>query len=796
MADHRGMGPGRRFGAAREWVGGRLTAPMYITEGEPYRPDVILWLELPEGYIVGTEILHPNEPVGRFADVLRSTMQRPAVGAPRRPQRVRVAQPALADVVRGALGEQVRIAVAPTPELDAVMQDMAGALAKVPGDEPESYFESGRVSPGVVADLFKAAHLLYTLAPWKRADDSQVLRVDIPRLDVSAACLSIIGALGESVGILLFPSLDGFDAFLAAAERGDRGRIDLGGTVLSLTFERGAEIPAAMRREVAEHQWPVAGADAYPRVEMRDRDGTPRPLTERDVRVMAACARSLAALCVKHGDPWSRAASEPICESWDDGAGLAVRFTVPYEADHLFPINDSVPAAPAGGARVGRNDPCPCGSGKKYKKCHLEADAAAAASSAPRDDEVNDRRVVEQIFAWTARRFGPGSWAKTLSVAHDDSEAAQIVVPWCAYHAEIDGRRIAERFLDANERRLSPAEREWLDAQLRAWLSLWEVTAVEPGAGVHVSDLLTGETRFVAERTASRTLTGRETLLARVVDHAGSSTFCGLAPRALPPAEADAVVQQVRARLRLRRAVAVERLRDEAIGAFMLARWSQAVAALKARAAIPPRLTNTDGDALLFTTDHYTVEAAAHDEVARRLAALGAVDTGEASASERCWELIRPDRDAGDEGTIIGRLRLADSTLAVETNSVARADDLRQRIEAACGALVRHRLREHSDPRALLARGAGPQPPSAVPGLDPAEQARIEREYKQRHYQRWLDEPIPALDGQTPRQAARTRAGRHRVDVLLRDIEHREGRLPAERRVDVTPLRHALGLDP
>jgi preprotein translocase subunit SecA len=24
--------------------------------------------------------------------------------------------------------------------------------------------------------------------------------------------------------------------------------------------------------------------------------------------------------------------------------------------------------------RVGRNDPCPCGSGKKYKKCHMPAD--------------------------------------------------------------------------------------------------------------------------------------------------------------------------------------------------------------------------------------------------------------------------------------------------------------------------------------------------------------------------------------------------------------------------------------
>ncbi|OJH40945.1 preprotein translocase subunit SecA [Cystobacter ferrugineus] len=27
-------------------------------------------------------------------------------------------------------------------------------------------------------------------------------------------------------------------------------------------------------------------------------------------------------------------------------------------------------AAPGGGPKVGRNDPCPCGSGKKYKKCH------------------------------------------------------------------------------------------------------------------------------------------------------------------------------------------------------------------------------------------------------------------------------------------------------------------------------------------------------------------------------------------------------------------------------------------
>ncbi|MCP4422454.1 MAG: hypothetical protein GY805_38075 [Chloroflexi bacterium] len=31
--------------------------------------------------------------------------------------------------------------------------------------------------------------------------------------------------------------------------------------------------------------------------------------------------------------------------------------------------------------KVGRNDPCPCGSGKKYKQCHLQQDMAAAKSS-------------------------------------------------------------------------------------------------------------------------------------------------------------------------------------------------------------------------------------------------------------------------------------------------------------------------------------------------------------------------------------------------------------------------------
>ncbi len=51
--------------------------------------------------------------------------------------------------------------------------------------------------------------------------------------------------------------------------------------------------------------------------------------------------------------------------------------------------------------KTGRNEPCPCGSGKKYKKCHLEADEkelsrvlaktnAEAASKVKAEDKDHD----------------------------------------------------------------------------------------------------------------------------------------------------------------------------------------------------------------------------------------------------------------------------------------------------------------------------------------------------------------------------------------------------------------------
>ena len=54
--------------------------------------------------------------------------------------------------------------------------------------------------------------------------------------------------------------------------------------------------------------------------------------------------------------------------SWLDPTSN-VTYTAPTESGDAESITDPG-TAPSSVPRVGRNDPCPCGSGKKYKKCH------------------------------------------------------------------------------------------------------------------------------------------------------------------------------------------------------------------------------------------------------------------------------------------------------------------------------------------------------------------------------------------------------------------------------------------
>ncbi len=76
----------------------------------------------------------------------------------------------------------------------------------------------------------------------------------------------------------------------------------------------------------------------------------------------------------------------------------------------------------------------------------------------------------------------------------------------------------------------------------------------------------------------------------------------------------------------------------------------------------------------------------------------------------------------------------------------------------------------------------------------PPEAEALVRAAKERHYADWVDFPIPALGGLTPREAIRSRRGREAVDVMQKQMESLEARLPESQRFDVGKLRAALAL--
>jgi hypothetical protein len=357
-----------------EWVGARVVAPFQIEdEGDPYTPEISLWLELPSGLVLASKIHGRGSRDGGLAGALKDAMKKPLAGEPRVPPAVRVPTRTDARRVLDALPDDVPVRVAPTPEIGRLVENMASHLA-VSGPEL-GWLADERIDGAHLRAYFRATRALYLLAPWRSFNDTQVVRVDVPALSIRGACLSLVGQLGEVLGFLLFPSLDAYDRFIEASLDADAGVSlppDVVSGCLSLTYERVAELPEALRRRLRDEDLPVAGPKGFPHLERHDSYGDAVPLGEGDVSLATAVTLALTSFAACHRAELALEDPDPLCETFDAG-GTSVTLTCPYEDYDLFFGESGAERrqAPRQNApHVGRNDPCPCGSGKKYKKCH------------------------------------------------------------------------------------------------------------------------------------------------------------------------------------------------------------------------------------------------------------------------------------------------------------------------------------------------------------------------------------------------------------------------------------------
>jgi len=308
--------------------------PAYITgEGEPYRPEILLWVDTETRAITGSILAKPGELLGQASDSLRDVIKAPMFGPPRSPVRLRVPSPELAEALRAG-HPSIEIVCAATPELDEVVASMREMMTD--SQESDPGFLNPDTSAAAYASYFAAAAALYQAKPWKAIPADEVVSVTIEKHGLDKAALSIIGHMGESFGFLLFSGMAGFNAYLDAADAIERGETPPMPPYRVLNYLRGAEIHADDRKTIASRHWPVASSKAYPWTMLVDSDLVSRPLSENELVVMEVVATGLAELVgekkaikaafAEGGEPCVRTYSVKT-----HAGDVAVTFRVPHQ---------------------------------------------------------------------------------------------------------------------------------------------------------------------------------------------------------------------------------------------------------------------------------------------------------------------------------------------------------------------------------------------------------------------------------------------------------------------------------
>lgn len=182
--------------------------------------------------------------------------------------------------------------------------------------------------------------------------------------------------------------------------------------------------------------------------------------------------------------------------------------------------------------KVGRNAPCPCGSGLKYKKCCLpkEQTTQVRTLSLRRDDELlwgallafaqRPDFLVELQSAFS--RF----WNGDLDLGAAEALERQQLEPFLEWHiydyrTSKERQRLVDLFAAEEGPRLTPERRALLAEREVAYLSLYGVEAVDAEGRLEVGDLLVGGYYKVEDPGLARLATPGDMLLGRRLGDTG-----------------------------------------------------------------------------------------------------------------------------------------------------------------------------------------------------------------------------------------------------------------------------------
>ena len=175
---------------------------------------------------------------------------------------------------------------------------------------------------------------------------------------------------------------------------------------------------------------------------------------------------------------------------------------------------------------------------------------------------------------------------------------------------------------------------------------------------------------------------------------------------------------------------------------------------------------------------------------------------GELVSAAFPWLQKGNSQHSGWDNTVHGQIAIEGDQLTIEVNSQERADAIKRKIARRLGkrAVFRNAVIQSSEKMLEeIAQGrAGSGVASARQSNEelqalPEVQEKL-REFAAQHWKTWVDIALPALQGKTPREAAKTASGRERLEAVFLQFEH-HGETPQPFSPDVPALRRELGLE-
>lgn len=479
--------------------------------------------------------------------------------------------------------------------------------------------------------------------------------------------------------------------------------------------------------------------------------------------------------------------------------------------------------------KVGRNALCPCGSGKKYKKCCLQKSTEQEPLEKPVIDQ-KEKEISDRLHAYSKKERFKKDFLNASAIYWRTEPIEPLPLPERAMEDKggfmewfiIDyilpsGRSILKEFYSEMFNKLTDEEKRILESQMSSYMSVYEVIAVTSGEGFRIKEIFTGRELDIKDKSSSWNLVKWDIVMFRVDTLNGINKSLSSTIQVIPRGLKDKMLSFL--------GIEFDRFKRET----GKTEWS---AFMKdCSYIIGHYLEDLSKEKKILLTDerHPVVVAKGHfdisdfdevvdlldreydfliDDVGKgRIAKISWLKRGRSKDWDESTErhergLIIQSKLLHESGqlewTVLGTITITPRKLLLECLSMERLDRGKQRLKEILGDLIIHKIDTFEDIEKAIEANMPIKKIEKEKALPLSDKNRLLMEMQMgKQMKRWLDEKIPALNGMTPREAIKTTGGKQHVIELLKDFENTEERKrkAGEPYFDINVLKRELGIE-